>query len=266
MATAAYIEKRIAGKKKEIEKLEKKLERIRKAEKGSWDTNNSYLYSEYDLNMCAQNLEIAKTALANLKKELQSTAEKDASRNVKVILEFLDKWKDGCRKFYQKTFPEYLEDFKQYQQKNRDFTEWWNHDRLHDHNRKDVEKAYKDYKTVFQSRWAFLAPYIKKEQDPATGKYKPAFDLDRLNEDLDREATRKYDFIIERTNAIVGKITDASNLYIGDKKDLNGFIIGTRGTAKVQTVGAGGYNIQAFHFRTLIHEMKPKRERFNPVR
>lgn len=77
--------------------------------------------------------------------------------------------------------------------------------------------------------------------------------MQQLEKDLNEEANRKYDFIIERTNAIAGEITDASGLSIGSKQDLNGFIVGTRGTAKVQTIGAGGYNIQCFHFRTLIN-------------
>lgn len=77
--------------------------------------------------------------------------------------------------------------------------------------------------------------------------------MQKLAKDLSEEADRKYDFIIERTNAIVGEITDASNLRIGSKADLNGYVIGTRGIAKVQTIGAGGYNIQCFHFRTLIN-------------
>ena len=68
---------------------------------------------------------------------------------------------------------------------------------------------------------------------------------------IDAEAKSKYDSIIERTNRIVGQITDATNLHIGEKGDLNGYIYGTEGTAKVQTIGAGGYNIQCFHFRTL---------------
>lgn len=76
----------------------------------------------------------------------------------------------------------------------------------------------------------------------------------RLKKDLDEEANRKYDFIIERTNAIVGKITDAGMLKIGAKGDLNGYIKGEKATAKVQTIGAGGYNIQCYHFRTLIHK------------
>ena len=54
----------------------------------------------------------------------------------------------------------------------------------------------------------------------------------------------------------VGTITDASALYIGPEGDINGYIVGTEGEAKIQTIGAGGYNIQCFHFRTLIHEYK----------
>lgn len=62
--------------------------------------------------------------------------------------------------------------------------------------------------------------------------------------------------LIGRIMSTVGTITDASTLYIGPEGDINGCIEGTEGKAKIQTIGAGGYNIQCFHFRTLIHEYK----------
>ena len=72
---------------------------------------------------------------------------------------------------------------------------------------------------------------------------------------MEAEYNRKYDFIIDRTNAIVGQITDATNLTITNG-ELNGVIVGTRGVAKVTTIGAGGCNIQKFHFRTLVSAVK----------
>ena len=62
--------------------------------------------------------------------------------------------------------------------------------------------------------------------------------------------------LIGRIMSTVGTITDAAALYIGPEGDINGIIVGTEGKAKIQTIGAGGYNIQCFHFRTLIHEIK----------
>ena len=70
------------------------------------------------------------------------------------------------------------------------------------------------------------------------------------------EKKRKYDFLVERICAIVGTITDATNLRVGEKGDLNGYIIGTDGEATVQTIGAGGYIIQCFHYRTIIKRRK----------
>lgn len=61
--------------------------------------------------------------------------------------------------------------------------------------------------------------------------------------------------LMARINKVVGNIKDASGLYIGDKGEINGFIVGDSGRAKVETISAGGYNIQCFHFRTLVKQM-----------
>lgn len=77
-----------------------------------------------------------------------------------------------------------------------------------------------------------------------------------LEKTMDEEKRAKLLDLIGRIMSTVGTITDAAALYIGPEGDINGIIVGTEGKAKIQTIGAGGYNIQCFHFRTLIHEYK----------
>ncbi len=253
MASIEFIEKRITGKEKEIEKLTKKLERIEKAKATNWEVN-PYYYDERELKYTTRDLEEAKAALAKYQTELQTAKEKAASRNVQVIIDFLEMWKETNRKFFQEQFTEYVKDKAKHNQEDQEYCDWWNHGGFRDPNRKEIEAKRRESEKNFNAKWSFITPYIKWEQNKETFKYEWVFDLDKLNKDLDQEANAKYDFIIERTNAIVGTIKDTMGLKIGAKGDLNGYIIGDRGTAKVQTIGAGGYNIQCFHFRTLIHE------------
>lgn len=77
-----------------------------------------------------------------------------------------------------------------------------------------------------------------------------------LEKAMEEEKQAKLIDLIGRIMGTVGTITDAAALHIGPEGDINGYIVGTEGKAKIQTIGAGGYNIQCFHFRTLIHEMK----------
>jgi hypothetical protein len=49
-----------------------------------------------------------------------------------------------------------------------------------------------------------------------------------------------------------GRLTDATGLVIGDNGEINGRIIGEKGAATITTIGAGGYNIQCFHYRVLV--------------
>lgn len=58
-----------------------------------------------------------------------------------------------------------------------------------------------------------------------------------------------------RVTDVVGNIVDASGLDIGEKGDLIGYIKGEKGTAKVETISAGGYAIQCFHYRTIVTKL-----------
>jgi len=61
---------------------------------------------------------------------------------------------------------------------------------------------------------------------------------------------------IKRTEGITGTITSFSNLYLAQNNQgfsiFNGYIEGEKGKAKVESILAGGYNIQRLHIRVLV--------------
>lgn len=273
MASVAFIQKRIAGKEKELDKLNKKLARIRKVEAQNWEDPNPYGYHEYDLKRTLKDIDKVQKDLDGYKAQLAAEEEKAQSRNVPAILEFLEDWKARVFNYYDNDLrdafaeearirslaaeqkgkrygtPEYDEAHANYTAASKA-----NYAKHHGYYRPltDEEKKLPKYRYAYQIKvadgeWEHLSPYFLDTYEESIAK---------LQQHLDEEANRKYDFIIERTQAITGKITDATALRIGAKHDLNGYIIGEKGTAKVQTIGAGGYNIQCYHFRTLINEVK----------
>lgn len=76
-----------------------------------------------------------------------------------------------------------------------------------------------------------------------------------LEKVMEVEKRAKMLDLMRRICEYIGTITDASNLKISPKGDINGILIGTEGRALIETIGAGGYNVQCFHFRTLIHHI-----------
>ena len=242
MASREFLEKRVAGKEAEITKLEKKLERILKAQASNW-TNNPYYYSEDDLKWTNKDLETAKAALEKYRAQLKEATDKENSRNVEVIIKFLENWKAKTMKFYITMLDSYLTANEEFHREYKELdSQVWNRE-LSREERNAARAAKHRLADEFRTTWSWISEYVERKQ----------LNLERLDKDLSREADRKYDFIIERTTAITGEITDASNLHFGeDGCELNGYIIGKEGRAKVQTIGAGGWNIQRFHFRTLV--------------
>lgn len=256
MASLEFYEKRVAGKEKEIAKLQKKLDRIRKAEASGWE-DNPYFYDAGDLRSTTRDLERAQSTLEEYRAKLTAEIEKSNSRDIPAIVEFLDQWKSRMTDLYTERFAEYPEAYEKY----REDMKKYNLDLFEERQLKKTDiEAWQKYrhdkewtKSCFDSRFGLLDSYINRVLNPETHRYDMwGFDSEKFEKDLIAEANRKYDFIIERTNAIVGTITDASYLSVGSKGDLNGYIYGDKGTAHVQTIGAGGYRIQCFHFRTLI--------------
>ena len=82
------------------------------------------------------------------------------------------------------------------------------------------------------------------------------FDPEWLEKQIEQEKNNKLIDLMTRVSKITGEIVDASYLYIADDGNLNGYIIGKDGKASVETIGAGGYNIQCFHYRVLVKPRK----------
>lgn len=80
-------------------------------------------------------------------------------------------------------------------------------------------------------------------------------DAESIRKTVENEKQIKIIQLTMRVTDVTGTITDASHLSIGEKGDLVGYIKGEKGTAEVQTISAGGWNIQRFHYRTIVTKL-----------
>ena len=82
---------------------------------------------------------------------------------------------------------------------------------------------------------------------------------EQIHDDNIQSAENLIIDLIYRVRKITGEITDWSDVRAsagtGGFTVLNGLVIGKEGRAKVESITAGGYNIQRLHIRVLVHSV-----------
>jgi len=78
----------------------------------------------------------------------------------------------------------------------------------------------------------------------------------RMNEIIAKEAEHKKATFYSKINDKKDGDFVKSYLSIGSDSEINGYIEFSNNSISVKTIGAGGYNVQRFHYRTLVKVMK----------
>lgn len=145
----------------------------------------------------------------------------------------------------------------------------------------DMPEALKEFADKMVKSWSEwdkgYRSFLKKEYKEMNSKY-PANSIQGYRDFIEKykysgyqfmritdqeiEETNKKDMehlilnLLERVTEKTGKITDASGLIVTSGNQgyavINGLVIGENGNAVVESIGAGGYNIQRYHIRTLV--------------
>lgn len=208
-----------------------------------------------ELRYANRDLEEAKAQLENYKNMLEKeTGKKDElqTNKVEVIWEFLLNWKKEVIDFWSTVEVKYIQKFLELNKQSVDLHN--NHYSLINSG-KYTEETYKKKANDLREKEKAARKNVNELVYKFYNVVTQSLDMDSVNKFLDKEVEARYFKLVNDVKKITGNITDARHLSISSKGDLNGYIVGELGTAKVQTIGAGGYNIQCFHYRTLVREL-----------
>lgn len=132
----------------------------------------------------------------------------------------------------------------------------------------EVPEAFKQAREILVERWTAgdieardIMLQKRKELDHKEFRklyrYSEEEALKHTDEEFRKIEEREADMwllnLYNRVKEITGEATDAKHIHWGGKC-LDGYVVGKKGIAEVETIGAGGYNIQRFHLRVLVKE------------
>ena len=233
-------------------------------------------HKDDDIKGATEKLEDAKKVLKNWQEKLGREEAKQqyiADSIPQIIKDFLNEWKEGTIKYYNEMVDRYYRAQETFKRDYNYLIFDYITEHLDKYNYIRNDPAVKefdpnaDYYHICYDAWCkvrrtddyrqleelYVNPY---KNDPTFAHWKyEHFDEAWLDKVITQEMNNKLIDLMARVTKVTGTITDAAGLRIRNG-ELNGVIEGERGTASVTTIGAGGWNIQRFHWRTLVHPIK----------
>lgn len=151
--------------------------------------------------------------------------------NLKEIKEFINQWKLRAINYYHQAIEDYKKEYKELKEK---------YPQTNDDYKKEKRQLLEKYNQIVVNLSFGYSPKDREE---------------RLLKIIEKEAIAKEKTLIARVNKEVGLIVKALTLKDGINGELNGTIKGENGICKIETIYAGGYNIQCLHYRVLVHKV-----------
>jgi len=219
---------------------------------GTFEEFKAKNYDEW-LRKCDQEIKYANSekqdtivTMNKYKNAIALLQEKEDKPVIQIFKDFFDKWKEAIIKYVDPNVALYYEtNTKAAQLSNNRFNfkelgfETKDELMVEIQKLKAKEEALKDD--------SFIGIAIEKRYRWGTEDF---------NKFLDDYMNGHYFELVDKVTNIVGEIQDVSNLRVGYDGRLNGNVFGSQGGAKLETIIAGGYNIQCRHYRVLVHPIK----------
>lgn len=250
-------------------------ETLRGNELAYWDFFSINSKKE-DIRSVTKKIQDMDERIEKLKADLRSAEAQQAFMDNEipdVIKEFFEAWKQDSISFFSNRYDEYHEFVQQlrteeyaarreavktlpvYSKYADRIQSMSDYDFLNVYPRQPMESYLKerslDYNSISERKRSFAGPVVT-----AMCRYNdPIQRQQHLEADMEREMRSRMLELAQRIGEHVGRITDAQGLHI-QNGEIAGVIYGEKGSASIQTIGAGGYNIQRFHFRTLVHPIE----------
>ena len=275
--TIEKLKESISKSELKVEKCKATIERHKKQLEKKIKIGDSYeiKWKEQDIIGATKKLVEAERVLSNWKSKLDIELEKERfieGNAPEVIKVFLEDWKTKALEWHLVKYTNYQKFKKDLIENARlcriecikitpeysrylDGVEKPNFDLLNVFPRsfmdKHLEKNNLDYKSINKAKANFAGVNVLHMD----GIYNETERHDWIEGRLEKEKKFKMIDLITRINNEIGEITDASNLEVSNKGNLDGIVVGTKGSIKITTIEAGGFNIQCFHYRTLIKKL-----------
>lgn len=264
MATKEFLRERIYSiqskinhSKDVITKKETLILKKRDLINKSVDTNEIY-WINCDIDSLNEDIKNHVSKITEFTKQLNNYENQLAElesikRDISVLVKFLNNWKGKVADYYlkERDSEERRSFRKEVDEAYDKYTEYRNstsYSKLDQDRLTFLRREYRELDRAYQVRYAFVLNMEGKSQ------YHGITFEEELEKELQREWEAKYDDLLRRMEDVIGNITDASFLSVSPKGNIDGYVVGEKGKAKIDTIPAEG-PIQRFHYRTLVHKI-----------